>query len=186
MILPFGLTSEVLGEIGITSFGVIATSEIHFSSEVRGFCEGNMCRNYEKTWACPPAVGTVEECRERILGYEHALVFASAYQLEDSFDFEGMSEGHRDFKAVCDRLYEKCSGDFLLLSNEGCIRCAKCTYPDVPCRFPEKLFHALEGYGVFVNELARSAGVPYKAGEKPVSYFGLLCYNDTNEMIREN
>lgn len=178
MQLPFGLTSEALREIGITSFGVISTSEIAFSGEVRSYCEGNACRNYGATWACPPAVGTVEECRERVRRFERALVFASAYQLEDSFDFEGMAEGHRDFKAVCDRLYERCRGEFLLLSNEGCIRCARCTYPDAPCRFPEKLFHSLEGYGIFVNHLAKQAGVPYKAGENSVSYFGMLCYNN--------
>lgn len=120
MQLPFGLTSEALREIGITSFGVILTSEIAFSGEVRSYCEGNACRNYGATWACPPAVGTVEECRERVRRFERALVFASAYRLEDSFDFEGMAEGHRDFKAVCDRLYERCRGEFLLLSNEGC------------------------------------------------------------------
>ena len=136
-----------------------------------------MCRNYGATWACPPAVGTLDECRARIRGFEHALVFSSVYALEDSFDFEGMRLGHREFKAVCDRLCGLLDGEFLLLSNEGCIRCTRCTYPDAPCRFPEKLFPSLEGFGIFVNELAALAGVPYKAGENTVSYFGLLCYN---------
>lgn len=178
MNLPFGLTDEMLHGMGVTSFGVISTSEIGFYDEVRSYCEGNMCRNYGRSWACPPAVGTVEECRARVLGFERALVFASVYALEDSFDFEAMQDGHREFKAVCDRLYVRLDGEFLLLSNEGCIRCAKCTYPDAPCRFPEKLFHSLEGYGIFVNKLAHSAGIPYKAGENTVSYFGMLCYNE--------
>ena len=184
MSLPFGLTSEILHAVGVSSFGVISTSEIRFSNEVRSYCEGNMCRNFGATWACPPAVGTVDQCRARVRQFERAMVFASAYPLENSFDLEGMRDGHRAFKAVCDRLYERCVGEFLLLSNEGCIRCGKCSYPDAPCCFPEKLFHSLEGYGIFVNELANAAGVPYKAGENTVSYFGMLCYNEEKQSGR--
>lgn len=178
--LPFNLTADALHSIGVTSFGVVPTAPIEFSSEVRGYCEGNMCRNYGRSWACPPAVGSVEECRARVLEFDSALVFASVYPLEDSFDFEAMTAGHREFKNVCDRLHAMCTGNFLLLSNEGCVRCAKCTYPDAPCRFPDKLFHSLEGYGIWVNRLASSAGVPYVAGPDTVSYFGLLCYNEEN------
>lgn len=163
-------------DIGITSFGVISTDKIVFSEEVRKICAGNQCRNYGKTWACPPAVGTFEECRDKCLQYSSAMVFASVYQLEDSFDFEGMQEGHREFKRVCDRLFDRIDFPCLLLSNEGCRRCQTCTYPDAPCRFPEKLFPSLEGHGILVNELAKSAGVPYIAGANTVSYFGMLYF----------
>jgi len=179
MNLPFGLDEKILSGIGITNFGVVETASIRFSPEVRSYCAGNMCRNYGATWACPPAVGTLEECASKIRRFSRALVFSSVYTLEDSFDFDGMRAGHREFKAVCDRLHALLDGEFLLLSNEGCIRCAHCTYPDAPCRFPEKLFPSLEGFGIFVNELAALASVPYKAGENTVSYFGLLCYNDS-------
>lgn len=179
MKLPFGWTEESLAEAGVSYFGRVDTASIRFSEEVRAYCAGNMCRNYGATWACPPAVGTVDACRERVRRFDSALVFSSVYALEDSFDFEAMTAGHRDFKAVCDRLYGRLDGEFLLLSNEGCIRCARCTYPDGPCRFPEKLFPALEGFGIFVNELAALAGIPYKAGENTVSYFGMLCYNES-------
>lgn len=178
MLLPFGLTTDVLRSVGVTSFGVVAAASIEFSDEVRSYCEGNMCRNYGRSWACPPAVGSVDQCRARVRAFDSALVFASVYPLEDSFDFESMTAGHREFKKVCDRLHDLCAGEFLLLSNEGCVRCAKCTYPDAPCRFPEKLFHSIEGYGIWVNRLAAAAGIPYVAGPNTVSYFGALCYNE--------
>lgn len=163
--------------LGISSFGRICTSEIVFSEEVRSLCEQNRCRNYGKTWACPPAVGSFDQCRQKCLAYSNAFVFASVYPLEDSFDFEGMTRGHRQFKEVCDRLYRLLTPPFLLLSNEGCVRCAECTYPDAPCRFPEKLFPSLEGYGILVNRLAESAGIRYWAGPNTVTYFGLVCYD---------
>ena len=170
------ITAEDLKQIGITAFVVIYTSQIFFSEEVRRLCEGNRCRNYGKTWACPPAVGTFEKCKGKCLAYAKALVFASAYPLEDSFDFEGMREGHHAFKEVCDRLYGMLKPPFLLFSNEGCIRCAQCTYPEAPCRFPEKLFPSLEGYGILVNDLAKAAGIPYRYGECSVTYFGMVCF----------
>ena len=67
----------------------------------------------------------------------------------------------------------------LLLSNEGCGRCARCTYPDAPCRFPELLHHSLEGYGWIVKELADAAGIRYHNGPNTVTYFGALLFCET-------
>nr|MDD6336546.1 DUF2284 domain-containing protein [bacterium] len=175
---PFlpSISETQLTDIGITSFGYVSTAEIVFSEEVRRICAKNQCNRYGKTWACPPAVGTLEQCRQQCLAFSSALVFSAAYPLEDCFDIEGMRRGHVRFKQVCDRLYDMLDPPFLLLSNEGCNRCRQCTYPNAPCRFPERLFPSLEGYGILVYELAKSAGVPYNAGPNSVSYFGLLCY----------
>lgn len=175
-LLPNEISAEILYEIGITAFGTISSADITFLDEVRHICEGNVCGNYGKTWACPPGIGTLTECRTRVLQYESALVFATTFPLEDSFDFEGMREGHRKFKNICDALYDRLNGSFLLLSNEGCTRCEECTYPDSPCRFPHKLFGALEGYGILVTELAKAAGIKYYCGENTVTYFGAVCF----------
>ena len=81
---------------------------------------------------------------------------------------------------VCDKLADLAREnltDFLLLSNEGCVRCSKCTYPDNPCRYPDKLFPSVEGYGIMVNILAESANMKYINGENTVTYFGLLLFN---------
>ena len=103
--LPFvaDISEYELSQLGVSSFGYIKTSEIVFSEEVRHICEGNQCRNYGKTWACPPAVGSFDACRRRCLTYSSAFVFASEYKLEDSFDFDGMVQSHHRFKNVCDR-----------------------------------------------------------------------------------
>ena len=177
--LPFvaDISEYEFSQLGVSSFGYIKTSEIVFSEEVRHICEGNQCRNYGKTWACPPAVGSFDACRRRCLTYSSAFVFASEYKLEDSFDFDGMVQSHHRFKNVCDRLYEQLIPPFILLSNEGCIRCNTCTYPAEPCRFPDRLFPSLEGYGILVNELAKAAGISYTSGKNSVSYFGLVCYD---------
>lgn len=174
------LTPERLKELGVWQFGVVSTDQIPFSEEARKMCESNVCRNYGESWACPPAVGTVEECREKILSYKDILVFSAFYPLEDSFDIEGMEAAANEFKNVCDRLHsalKKADVEFQLLSNGKCSRCSKCTYPQEPCRFPEQLFPALEGCGVLVNKLTAKAGVKYINGANTVTYLGGILWN---------
>lgn len=170
---------DTLKEIGIFQYGVIDTKQIVFSEEVRHLCEVNYCGKYGTSWVCPPAIGTVDECKEECMKFDKGLVFTGKYDLLDSFDYEGMMEGHKAFKDVCykfsDIIKEELS-DFLLLSNEGCIGCKKCTYPDNPCILPEKLTYPVEGYGIMVNELAKAAKINYINGANTVTYFGLLLY----------
>ena len=162
---------------GMQAFGWIETQEIEFYPEVRALCQGNACRNYGTSWACPPAVGTLAQCRERVMQYGHMLLFSAAYALEDCFDLEGMQAGMADFKDKVDRFGCALAGaaeDYFLFSNEGCGRCASCTYPHAPCRFPERLYPSLEGYGLIVSELARQASVRYQNGVNTVTFFGAL------------
>ena len=169
-----------LQKIGIHESGVISTAEIVFDQKIRKLCEQNVCRLYGTSWACPPAVGTVEECRARCLRYASAMVFNAVYPLEDSFDYEGMQRGHGAFKELCDRLYTLAKAglpSFLILSNEGCGRCECCTYPTAECRKPERLFPSLEGFGIHVAKLAESAKVKYINGENTVTYFGMLLFD---------
>lgn len=170
---------DILANIGISQFGIISTGQIVFLPEIRELCENNCCRNFATTWACPPAVGTLSECKEKCLMYDRAMVFNSIYPLEDSFDIEGMVAGHRKFKIVCDNLYYLVKShldDFLLLSNESCIRCEDCTYPGSPCRFPEILFPSIEGFGILVVKLAEIAQINYINGKNTVTYFGMILY----------
>ena len=163
-----------------TQAGYVDVGSIKFYPEVREICAGNGCRHYGTSWACPPAIGTLEECRERALRYKNMLLFSKKYELEDSYDFEGMTLSMSDFKKTVDIFEDNLKGvlsDYLLLSNEGCGRCKSCTYPNSPCRFPEKLHHSLEGYGFIVSELAKDAGILYNNGNCTVTFFGALLFN---------
>ena len=165
---------EIFHESGYVDIG-----NLKFYPEIRAICEGNSCRNYGASWACPPAVGTLSECALRVRKYSFMLVFTQKYALEDSFDFEGMVEGGKDFKKCVDKFHARISplvSDFLLLSNEGCGRCKTCTYPDAPCRFPSLLHPSIEGFGFIVNELAAEAGIKYNNGQNTVTYFGALLF----------
>ena len=173
--------SELTFDCDFLECGFVKVENLKYHPEVRTICEGNACRNYGTSWACPPAVGTIAECRARVAQYDTMMIFSRAYRLEDSFDFEGMISGLHDFKHLVDRFQLNLSNilsDYLLLSNEGCGRCSSCAYPDAPCRFPHLLHHSLEGYGFVVNELASQAGIHYNNGTNTVTYFGALLFKE--------
>ena len=172
---------RIAAQVGFHETGTVDIHSLEYVPEVRRICEKNSCGGYNKSWACPPAVGTLEECRARCEKYEHMLIFTGKYQLEDSFDYEGMVAGSRAFSAAVDRFHEEIRGfldDYMLLANEGCDRCKKCTWPDAPCRFPEKFHQSLEAYGFIVSRLAMKAGVKYNNGPNTVTYFGAVLYNE--------
>ena len=166
---------------GMGQTGFISVKELVLYPEIRKICEENTCRNYGTTWACPPAVGTLEECRERLNRYDTMLLFSRSYNHEDPFDIEGMRKALLAFKHTVDQfdVYLKpFLKDYLLLSNEGCGRCAGCTYPDAPCRYPELLNPSIEGYGLQISELAEKASMQYYGGSNTVNFFGGLLFKD--------
>ena len=177
---------EAAMQSGMWQADFINTENLSFYPEMQDICKGNICRNYDTSWACPPAVGTTEECQKRVMQYKKMLLFSIKYDLEDSYDIEGMQNALLSFKGNVDIFDQKLKAflsDYLLLSNEGCGRCTKCTYPDSPCRFPEHLHHSIEGYGFNIYELANAANLKYNNGENTVTFFGGLLFGKTKSLI---
>lgn len=170
---------ETALETGFYETGIVTTASLQFDPEIRKLCEENSCGNYGASWACPPAVGTLEECEQRCRQYDYMMIFSGRFEIEGSFDLDGMMNGLFRFKDMTEQFDRKLKNflDFYqLLSNEGCGRCRSCTWPGAPCRFPEKLYHSIEGYGFRVDQLAKAAGMGYNNGENTVTYFGALLF----------
>ena len=51
-----------------------------------------------------------------------------------------------------------------------CTRCKDCTYPDAPCRFPEKMVSSMEAYGMLVLEICKANGLSYYYGADTMTY----------------
>lgn len=168
---------KYLGNSDIHQYKIITPSDIPFSQTVIDACKANMCGKYGTCWTCPPGVGTLDELEKKIKSYKTAVVFTCKYDLEDCFDFEGMVEGQKSAKRVLYSITEelKTAGEtFFALGCEGCGICEKCTYPDAPCRFPEKAIASVEAFGINVVELARNIGINYNNGVNTVTYFCII------------
>ncbi|MBR3147563.1 MAG: hypothetical protein IKF54_05415 [Eubacterium sp.] len=166
-------------EAGLSGIGEADIGKLEYSEQIREICRGNTCRNYNTSWACPPATGTLEECRKRCEKYLHMLLFSKVYDLDGDLQLEKVLHAMSDFKDTVyrfDMLTEDVLPDKLILSNEGCGICEECTWPNQPCRFPHKLHHSIEGYGFDIVRLSEMAGLSYDNGPGTVTFFGALLY----------
>lgn len=169
-------------KLKVANSALINVADIHFSDEVRKYCEMNSCGKYGTNWACPPGVGPVSELREKAQKYQKGLLIQTVHSLKNSFDLKGMMAGGSEHEQVMRSLLplfkEKYDlTDTLLLGAGFCTVCEKCTYKEgQPCRFPDKALASLEAYGIDVMKLVKSYNIPYNNGPDTVSYVGIILF----------
>jgi len=151
------------------------------TDEVRRACEVNTCGKYNKNWYCPPHTGTVSECQNTIFAFSNGILVQNVYNIEDSWDFEGMSDAGNNhnnmMREIRDILREKdADAKIEVYSAGGCNFCKKCTCPDAECRFPGKGMYSIEGMGVNVYHLVEKNGLKYINGVNTVSYVGVILF----------
>lgn len=56
--------------------------------------------------------------------------------------------------------------------------CAKCTYPDKPCRYPSKRLSSMEAFGLFVSDICARSGLGYNYGPRTMTYTSCLLYSE--------
>ena len=144
-------------------------------------CAANTCQAYGHSWACPPACGDIADFQRQMGSYEHCLVMQTVAELEDDFDFETMQEAGERHKQRVLALVEALdaaglSGSTMTLSAGTCTLCSPCTYPDAPCRFPEKRLVSMEAAGLVVSDVCTLAGIPYNHGPQTIAYSGCVLY----------
>ena len=173
--------SQMAEEAGFSAWAPLDVSAIELKPEVRDMCAVNSCGQYGKRWSCPPGCGSLAECTEQLKGYTHGILVQTYGDIEDGFDFEAMMEieaDHKDhFSDMRDALREA-GADILALGAGCCTVCAKCTYPDEPCRFPEKKISSMEAYGMVVLEVCKANGLTYYYGADKMAYTSCFLLKD--------
>ncbi len=160
-------------ECGFTHTALLDCSTIRLLPEVRAMCASDKCHQYDANWACPPGCGTLEECEERIRKYQWGILVQTVGQLEDSLDFEGMKEteaAHKESFLKMDEILQKQAPGRLPLGTGCCSVCKNCTYPDAPCRFPEKSVSSMEAYGMLVTQVCQDNRLSYYYGSGTIAY----------------
>jgi len=150
----------------------IPTSALIFSPALIDYCKTNVCGCYNKSWTCPPVCASIDEQQKKILSVQNALVFTTKHDLEDSFDYEGMTKG-RERHALLTAEIKKMLGDVPVYGAGQCPVCDKCAFPE-PCLFPEKQIGSIEAAGIDVTELSKAAGMAYNNGENTVTFFTMV------------
>lgn len=125
-------------------------------------------------------MGDFGELREKALHYQQGIVFQKVFQLEDSFDFEGMQAGMAEhtklLQAVITQLREVgLFKDFLPLNVGPCTVCERCSMlDDEECRSPDAAIASIESYGIDVTTLLKGCGIPYNNGKNTMSCVSLI------------
>ena len=169
---------EQLAAFPLYEYAFVNTDELLFSERVRYICRTE-CPMYNTTWACPPAVGTVEACRKRVMAFDEGLLIATITEVSDIANIRETLDTrapHEEITRQVTQLVRQQARETLTLSTEACAHCERCTWPDAPCRFPQRMYPCVESHGILVTDLAEKHGIEFMALGNVVTWFSLILY----------
>lgn len=173
---------QLIADCGFEFIDPFDATKVSVNPSVRDMCAADKCQAFDRSWSCPPACGSLEECSAMMDGYEKGLIFQTVTELEDDFDFEGMMEGNElhgeRFRELSKAVAAEIDFPILLLGAGSCTMCAKCTYPDHPCVHPDLMHPSMEACGLYVNEVAKLAGAESHHGPATYTMFSCVMYNE--------
>ncbi len=101
--------------------------------------------------------------------------------MEDDFDVDahaGAGPGYTKerFGRLVERLRAYLAPNCLPMSSGACTICKTCTYPDAPCRFPDRAIPSMEAYGLFVSRVCEQSGMEYCYGPRTLTYTACVLF----------
>ena len=123
----------------------------------------------------------LELLERRARRHSHCVLVQTVARLDGDFDAEGIRAAEalhkRRFDTLARQVKLATGGECMPMGAGSCTRCAKCTYPDRPCRYPDKLWPSMEAYGLLVSDACRSAGLEYYHGPGTIPYSSCILIN---------
>ena len=170
-----------LAELPLYVYVFIDPKNLEFSQRIRWICQ-NECPMYGKSWACPPGVGTVEDCKARCLGYQNCLVVGTVTECENLADIEATLATRPDHEAVTDQvadLLRQQGVEPYILSTDSCAICKHCTYPEgKPCRHKDVMHPCIESHGINIIPTLEENGLEFQYGGDVITWYSMLFFNE--------
>ena len=171
------LLEEQLSQLPLYAYFYIDPKSLEFSGRVRWICE-NECPRYGKSYACPPAAGSVESCREKCLSYKECLVIGTITEIEDIANMEAALATRFDHEALTNQIADLMRSQGVepyILSTDSCAWCQECAYCEgKPCRFPERMHPCVESHGINLIPTLEENGLEFQYGENVITWYSLL------------
>ena len=171
--MDYEALSKLAEAAGFTAWAPLDVDTIELKAEVRDMCSNGGCGKYDKCWSCPPGCGDLAECEAKLREHTAGILVQTSGEVEDSLDIEAMMEIQADHKEHFETMYAqlRAAGEPVLALGAGaCTQCQKCTYPDAPCRFPDKMVSSMEAFGMLVLEVCKKNGLQYYYGADHMAY----------------
>ena len=176
------LLESQLAEYPLFAYGFVDPKTLDFTQRVRYICQTE-CPMYGKSWACPPVVGSVEECKAKYMNYTDCLMVATITEVSDIANLEETLATRGDHEALTNEIAALLRQQGIapyILSTEACAECERCAYLDgQPCRFPERMHPCVESHGINVVPAMEQLGIPFISGENLVTWVSLLLFAET-------
>ena len=174
------LLEQQLAQLPLYTYFYIDPKDLEFSDRIRYICSAE-CPMYDKTWACPPAVGAVAQCKERCLSYQNCLLIGTITETEDISNLEATLATRADHEALTNQVRQIFQTQGIapyILSTEACAICEKCAWLEgQPCRYPERMHPCLESHGINIIPTLEANGLEFQYGENIITWYSLLFYN---------
>ncbi len=173
------LLAEKLAELPLYIYDYIDPKELEFSDRIRWICQ-HECPMYGKSWACPPGVGPVAECKQKCLRYKNCLLISSIVEVRDITDIEETLATRPDHEKLTNQvrdLMRELGAKPYILSTEACAVCSRCAILDgLPCRLPGKMHPCVESHGINIIPTLERLGLEFQYGSNIVTWVSLLFY----------
>lgn len=175
------LLEQELAEFPLFSYGFIDPKTLDINQRVRYICQTE-CPMYGKSWACPPAVGSVEDCKAKCFAFDSCLMISTLTEVSDIANLQECLATRGAHEAITNEIADKMRAQGVepyILSTEACAECDRCAYLDgQPCRFPERMHPCVESHGINVVPSMEEIGIPFISGENVVTWVSLLLFQD--------
>ena len=170
---------EQLAQLPLFGYFFIDPQELEFNQRIRWICE-NECPMYNKTWACPPAVGEVSACECKCKAFQNCLLIGTITECADVADINetlATRPAHEEITNQIRELFRKQGIEPYILSTEACAACEVCAWKEgKPCRFPERMHPCIESHGINLIPVLEEQGLTFQYGENIVTWFSLLFF----------
>lgn len=173
------LLESQLCDLPLYIYHFFQPSELDFSDRIRYICEQE-CPMYGKSWACPPAVGSMSECQKKCLSHPNALLISTITEVNDIANIEETLSTRPEHEKITNQVRELMREQGInpyVLSTESCSACERCAYLDgQPCRQPDRMHPCVESHGINILPLIEELGIMFQYGENVVTWFSLFLY----------
>ncbi|MBQ3252264.1 MAG: DUF2284 domain-containing protein [Oscillospiraceae bacterium] len=178
--MDFEKLETQLSELPLYVYFFIDPKELEFSSRIRWICE-HECPMYGKTWACPPGVGSVDDCQAKCLRYSNCLMIGTITEAADISNMEDALKTRPEHEKLTNQIREffrEQNIEPYILSTEACAVCDRCAIADgLPCRKPERMHPCLESHGINLIPTLDGLDLEFQYGGDVITWYSLLFFN---------
>lgn len=178
--MKFEIIEDYITQFPIYQYAFLDTQTLEFSDKVRTICKKE-CPRYGSSWSCPPAVGSVEKCKETCVEYPKVLLFSSIAEVMDYSDIEHTLKSKQEHENITRKIekFLRLNGvPCYTLSTDSCSACEKCTYPKKSCTHPEIMHPCIESHGIVLTNTIEQQNMDYFLGENMILWFSMIFLRD--------